>query len=117
MSLVAIASFAPDAKQIGSGLLLIVIGLSFMVCGGKAERRFTTWTAALAAGLGAVLVVTKLLENSDGTASGFWLMVLGVVLVALGVLLRAALDEPDDIARAQGIPAPDTARDHSLSAR
>ena len=99
MSLVAIASFAPDAKQIGSGLLLIVIGLSFMVCGGKAERRFTTWTAALAAGLGAVLVVTKLLENSDGTASGFWLMVLGV-------LLRAALDEPDDIARAQGIPHP-----------
>jgi hypothetical protein len=29
--------------------------------------------------------------------------VLGVVLVGLGVLLRNALDEPDDMARAQGI--------------
>jgi hypothetical protein len=53
-----------------------------------------------------VLVVTKLLENSNGTVSGFWLMVLGVVLVALGALLRAALDEPDDMARAQGMQQP-----------
>jgi hypothetical protein len=106
VSLVAIASFAPDAKQIGSGLLLIVIGLAVTLYGGRAERRFTTWTAALAAAFGAVLVVAKLLENSDGTASGFWLMVLGVVLVALGVLLRAALGEPDDMARAQGIQQP-----------
>jgi hypothetical protein len=106
VSLVAIAAFAPDAKQIGSGLLLIVIGLAVMVYGGKTERRFTTWSAALAAGAGAVLVVTKLLESSNGTVSGFWLMVLGVVLVALGALLRAALDEPDDMARAQGMQQP-----------
>jgi hypothetical protein len=101
--LAGIAAFAPDAKQIGTGLLLIVIGLAVMVYGGKAERRFTTWTAALAVGFGAVLVVTKLLQNSNGTSGGFWVMVLGVVLVALGALLRNALDEPDDMERAQGI--------------
>ena len=100
--LVGIAAFAPDAEQVGTGLLLIVVGLAVLVYGGKSERRFTTWTAALAAGLGAVLVVTKLLQHSNATAGGFWVMVLGVVLVALGALLRNALDEPDDMARAQG---------------
>jgi hypothetical protein len=100
--LAGIAAFAPDAKQIGSGLLLIVIGLAMLVYGGKSERRFTTWTAALAAGFGAVLVVTKLLQHSNATAGGFWLLVAGVVLVALGALLRNALDEPDDMARARG---------------
>jgi hypothetical protein len=103
VTLAGIAALAPDAKQIGSGLLLLVIGLAVLVYGGKAERRFTTWTAALAAGFGAVLVVTKLLQHSNATASGFWVMVLGVILVAVGALLRTALDEPDDMARAQGI--------------
>jgi hypothetical protein len=103
VTLAGIAALAPDAKQIGSGLLLIVIGLAVLVYGGKAERRFTTWTAALATGFGAVLVVTKLLQHSNATATGFWVMVLGVILVTVGALLRSALDEPEDMARAQGI--------------
>jgi hypothetical protein len=98
--LVAVAAFAPDIKQIGSGLLLLTIGLALVGYGGRNERRFTTWTGALAAGFGAVLVVAKLLDDSGGATSGIWVMVLGLAIVAAGVLLRAALSEPDDMARA-----------------
>jgi hypothetical protein len=105
--LAGIAAFSPDIEQIGSGLLLIVVGALVAIYGGGHERRFTTWTGALAAGFGAVLVLAKILEDTSSPVSGIWLTVLGVLLVAGGALLRVALREPDDMSRAVAQPTPD----------
>lgn len=98
--LIGIASLAPDIKQIGSGLLLVVVGAIVAAYGALHHRRFTTWTAAVAAGFGAVLVLAKIVEDSSGAVSGIWVMVLGAILVAAGALLRMALRESDDMSRA-----------------
>lgn len=105
--LLGIASLAPEIKQIGSGLLLIVVGAIVAAYGGRHARRFTTWTAALAAGFGALLVLTKIVQDSSGAVGGIWVMVLGVILVAAGVLLRVALREPDDVSEAAAQTTPD----------
>lgn len=97
--LTGVASLAPDIKQIGSGLLLLAVGAIVAVYGALHDRRFTTWTAAVAAGFGAVLVLVKIVQDSSGAVGGIWVMVLGVILVAAGALLRVALREPDDMSR------------------
>lgn len=95
--LTGIAALAPDIKQVGSGLFLVVVGAIVAAYGARYDRRFTTWTAALATGLGAVLVLAKIVQRSSGAVAGIWVMVLGVIIVAAGALLRVALREPDDM--------------------
>lgn len=103
-----ILAAAGDLHEIGTGLLLIVLGLALSRYGALAGRRFTTWVWALGVGLGLLVIIVKLTED-NATSGGIALIIAGAGLVLVGHILAGLLREPDD-AGADGIaPAPVTA--------
>jgi hypothetical protein len=94
---VAVAFLAVDLEQVGSGLLLVVLGLALTISGAAQSRRFTAWFG----GVGVFYGVLLLLEEAIGsdasiTAIGLASLVAGAVVVAGAHLLSKGLDEPDE---------------------
>ena len=97
---VGIGTLAQDAKQVGTGIVLIIIGLVIALYGARYDRRFTTWVWTVGAALGGVLIVQKLTNEATGAEVGISLIALGAVFVVGAALLSSVLDEPADVATA-----------------
>jgi hypothetical protein len=95
-----IAALTPDLKQVGTGVVLLVVGVGLAAYGARYGRRFTTWAWAAGAGLGGALIMVKLVAGSGGPAIGISLMVLGAIFICGGALVARALNEPDDVVTA-----------------
>lgn len=94
--LVGIVALAQDAKQVGTGIVLVLVGLVLSMYGARYHRRFTAWFWGLAAGVGAVVILSKF--ATTGTSVGVGMIVLGMVFALGGWLAASALNEPDDMA-------------------
>jgi hypothetical protein len=92
-----IAAASTDLHAIGTGVLLIVIGLFLGAFGARAGRRFTTWAWSAGVAVGAIVIIGKLADDNN-TAAGLALIASGAVLVLVAHLLSTALLESDDMA-------------------
>jgi hypothetical protein len=90
-----ILAFAPDAEQIGTGIMLLIVGLLLCRYGARYGRRFTAWFWGLVSGAGAVTILSKF--ATDGASVGISMIAIGVVFVLGGWLLAQRLREPDDM--------------------
>jgi hypothetical protein len=97
---VGIAALAPDLKQVGTGVVLVVVGVAIAMYGARFGRRFTTWIWATGAALGGALVMIKLVADQGFPAIGASLVVLGAIFVCGGALLARLINEPDDVVTA-----------------
>jgi drug/metabolite transporter (DMT)-like permease len=94
---VGIAALSIDFKQVGTGIVLLLVGVGIALYGARWNRRFTTWIWAVGAALGGILIVAKIVgSSSTGAAVGIALIILGVLFVVGGALLARAINEPDD---------------------
>jgi hypothetical protein len=98
-----IGALAPDLKQIGTGIVLLVVGVVIAAYGARYGRRFTTWIWSAGAALGGALIMVKLVADSGGPAIGIALIVLGAIFITGGALVAKALHEPDDVVTAAGV--------------
>jgi hypothetical protein len=91
-----VVAAVPTFKQIGTGVLLIMLGAALSWYGGRYGRRFTTWTwtAGLLIGIG--LLVQKAAKNSYA-GFGITLIVLGVIVAAVAHFLTSATREAPDV--------------------
>jgi hypothetical protein len=92
----AIGHLAGDLEAIGTGLVLIVLGVALALHGATQGRRVTTWGWAAAAGLGLIIVLGDIFED---TAAGFGVVaiLLGVAVILVGHLLTTRFAEPDEM--------------------
>jgi hypothetical protein len=93
---VGIAAAAPSFHALGTGVLLILVGVVLAAYGASGGRRFTTWVWSAAVGLGVIVIVAKLWPNNNA-AAGIALIVSGLVVVVLGQVLSAAAGEASDV--------------------
>jgi hypothetical protein len=93
--LLGIGALAPDTKQIGTGIILLIVGLVLCFYGARFERRFTAWFWGLVAAAGAVTIVTKF--ATQGVSVGITMIVLGVLFAVGGWFVARAINEPDDM--------------------
>jgi len=93
---VGIAAAAANLHAIGTGILLIILGLILARFGARGARRFTTWIWSAGVALGVTVIIAKLTSNNSA-AAGVALIASGGVVVLIGHLLAGALNEPDDL--------------------
>ncbi len=93
--LLGIGMLAPDTEQVGTGIILLIVGVVLCWYGARYGRRFTAWFWGLAAAGGAVAIATKF--ATTGVGLGITMIVLGVVFAAGGWLAARSLREPDDM--------------------
>jgi hypothetical protein len=93
---IAIGHLAGDLEAIGTGLVLITAGLVLALYGATQGRRATTWGWAAAAGLGVVVILADILED---TAVGFGVVtiLLGTAVIVAAHLLTTRFAEPDEM--------------------
>jgi hypothetical protein len=93
---IAIGHLAGDLEAIGTGLVLLVAGLALALYGATQGRRATTWGWAAAAGLGVVVVMADILED---TAVGFGVVtiLLGIAVIVAAHFLTTRYTEPDEM--------------------
>jgi hypothetical protein len=91
-----ISAGVPSFHQIGTGVVLIVVGLALSWYGGRYGRRFTTWAWTAAVVLGIVLIVADVVPDSAAGA-GITLIVVGLVVVVAAEFLVRALREPPEL--------------------
>lgn len=95
-----IAALAPDLKQVGTGIALVIVGVVIAMYGARFGRRFTTWIWAAGAALGGALIMIKLVADQGFPAIGISLVVLGAIFICGGALLARLIHEPDDVVTA-----------------
>lgn len=93
--LLGIGALAPDTKQVGTGIILLIVGLALCYYGARFERRFTAWFWGLIAAAGAVTIATKF--ATQGVSLGITMIVLGLVFAVGGWFVAKAIKEPDDM--------------------
>jgi hypothetical protein len=84
-----------DLEQVGTGLLMMGIGLGLAYHGATMGRRATTWIGGAATALGAAVLLADLAD--DGTLVGVLFLAAGVGLVVGGHALAQAIGEPDEL--------------------
>jgi hypothetical protein len=90
-----VVAAVPTFHQVGTGVLLIVVGGVLGWYGGHFGRRFTTWVWTAGVVIGVGLVVEKVLPRST-TGAGVVLVLVGaVVVVAAQVLSDIGREAPD----------------------
>lgn len=92
-----IAAAAPDVEQIGTGLLLIVLGGAIAWCAARSRRRFTTWVSSGGVALGLALIAGKVAGADHVPLAGGLLVLVGVALVVIAVTVSSALGEVDEM--------------------
>lgn len=90
----------PSLHQLGTGVLLIVLGAVLACYGGYFGRRFTTWFWSFGLVLGIGLVVQKILPDST-TGSGITLIVIGAVVVLVAHLFSTLTNEAPEFPPAE----------------
>jgi hypothetical protein len=96
-TVVGLIHVADDFEAVGTGLLLIVIGSVLAVYGATQGRRFTTWTWAAGIGLGVLVILTDVFDDS-AAAYGVAAMILGAGVVFVAHLVAEQFTEPDEMA-------------------
>jgi hypothetical protein len=90
-----VVAAAPSFGQVGTGILLVVLGLVLCWYGGHNGRRFTSWAWAVGLVVGIGLLVAKVTPHSY-TGAGISLIVIGaVVAVAAHVVANATNERPE----------------------
>jgi hypothetical protein len=92
----------PSFGQVGTGVLLIVLGAGLSWYGGYFARRFTTWVWMGALTLGVILLAARIVPHSY-TGAGILLIVVGAALAFGAARYTSAINEAPDIVEA---PAP-----------
>jgi hypothetical protein len=94
----AVVLLAGDLEEIGTALILVLLGTSIAMHGATVQRRFTTWLGGFAVAVGVLVFVTKIAPDDDITVTGLLLLLFGVGLVILGHRAALTLQEPDELA-------------------
>ena len=97
---------ARDLKEAGTGVLLVVLGLSISIFAARSGRRFSTWIWAGAVAFGVALILGKIVGSGQNATLGALFVVFGAGLVVGAALLARALREPAEFATS---PAGDVA--------
>jgi hypothetical protein len=95
VTLSGVIAAVPTFHQVGTGVLLIVLGALLGWYGGYFGRRFTTWiwTAGLIVGVG--LIVQKIIPN-DYAGAGILLIALGAAVVVVAQVFSSLSNEPPE---------------------
>ncbi len=96
-----VVAVSPDLEVAGTGVLLVVIGLTLAADGARAGRRATTWSGGGAVLLGLAVVILDI-TDADVTTFGVLALLCGLAVVALAQWVTAALDEPDELGEVDG---------------
>jgi len=86
-----------DFGQVGTGVIMIVIGAAVACYAGRYGRRFTTWVGAGGAAAGVVLIVGKLDLGSKYWLFGILLIVIGAAAALAGYAVSRGLGEQPDV--------------------
>jgi len=87
-----IALAAYPAGQVGTGILLLLIGVVLAYVGAMAKRRFTTWIWAAASGFGVAVLIAKASPDNK-TAAGIIFLIVGAMFVLISVAVSTGLNE------------------------
>jgi hypothetical protein len=86
---------APSFKQVGTGVVLVILGIALSWYGGRYGRRFTSWAWSVALVIGVGLLVEKAAPNSYTGAGVMFIIIGAVVAVAAHVVSTATNEEPE----------------------
>jgi len=93
----AVLLLASDLEEIGTGVLLLVLGAGLAIAGAAQGRRFTSWLGGFSIFWGTSLIVAELVGGDSASGLGLAYMVVGAAVVVGGHHLAKALDEPDEL--------------------
>ena len=94
---VAVAFLAEDLKDVGSGIVLVVLGLGVLAVGAAGARRFTTWFGAALVAQGVLVLVGEALGDDVSTlVASLVFLLVGIGVVCIAHLLATFLAEPDE---------------------
>lgn len=88
-----VVAAAPSFKQVGTGIVLIILGLALSWYGGRYGRRFTSWAWAVGLVVGIGLLVQKAAPNSY-TGAGVMFLVVGAIAAVVAHVVSTN-EEPD----------------------
>jgi hypothetical protein len=100
-----VVAAAPSFKQVGTGIVLIVLGLALSWYGGRYGRRFTSWAWAFGLVVGVGLLVAKAAPNSY-TGAGVMFILIGLVVAVVAHVVSTATSEEPDIVEGAGAVRP-----------
>jgi hypothetical protein len=95
---------APSFDQVGTGILLIVLGIALTWYGGRFGRRFTSWAWAVGFVIGIGLLVAKAAPDSY-TAAGIMFVIIGAAVAAIAHVVASTTSEEPDIVEDAQAPA------------
>jgi hypothetical protein len=99
-----VVAAAPTSKQVGTGLVLVILGFALSWYGGRSGRRFTSWAWAVGLVIGIGLLVQKAAPNSYTGAGVMFIVIGAVVAVVAHVVSTATNEEPDIVDARAGTP-------------
>lgn len=91
-----LVSLGDDLGELGTGILLVLLGTALTFMGATAARRFTTWSGGALAGIGVVVLVTEALGDTTGTTAFVVLFLAGWAVIFVAHLLVVAIGEPTE---------------------
>lgn len=94
---VGYVALAEDLELMGTGVLVTATGSVVAYFGAWGVRRGTAWLGAAAVGLGLVLIVADITEDSSLITIGVVFLLVGVALVALAHSLAQGWREPSEL--------------------
>ena len=94
---VAVAFLTDDLQEIGSGLVLVVLGLGVLAVGAAGARRFTAWFGAALVAQGVLVLVGEALGDGASTlVTSTVFLLTGIGVVCIAHLVATFLAEPDE---------------------
>jgi hypothetical protein len=114
----AVLLLASDLEEIGTGVLLLVLGAGLAIAGPAQGRRFTSWLGGFSIFWGTSLIVAELVGGDSASGLGVAFMVAGAAVVVGGHHLAKALDEPGELVAAPSpFPGSPSSEESSIELR
>jgi hypothetical protein len=98
---VGVIALADDLQQVGTGLLMVVLGAGVAAHAATVGRRLTTWVGGATVAAGLAILLGDMTD--DATIGGMLYLAAGVGVVAVAHFAAQALSEPDET-----VPGPST---------
>jgi hypothetical protein len=93
----SVVLLADDLHELGTAVLLLLIGAPLAIHGASVGRRATTWLGGAAVAIASVLIVTEIAPDDDATVTGLLLLVFGLAVVIGAHAAGMAMGEPDEL--------------------
>ena len=94
---IGVALLNDDLQDVGSGLVLVVLGFGVLVVGAVGARRFTAWFGAAMVAQGVIVLTGEILGDGSSTlTSSLAYLLVGVGVVCVAHLVTTFLAEPDE---------------------